>query len=125
MKSIIIGGLSVVLLSAVAPAVLAESPGLNQSMEPSTSSSEYQLEPFDLVSMAYQGFFKNQGIPSAQSLIVSYRTGDINAKDLVSSAVRANRLPTRFLADDDYVTAVDMQMNDLINGFGGNGRVSQ
>lgn len=114
MKNLIIGGLSLMLVSGVAaPAVLAESLQSSPDMRSNTSTSTYQIAPFDLVYMAYQGYFKNQGIPSAQALIYGYRTGDIDARDLVSSAVRANRLPSQMLADDDYLNAVDNQLNNL------------
>ncbi len=119
MKNLIIGTLSVMLVSGVAaPAVLAESPQNVPNMRSNTSTSDYQISPFDLVYMAYQGYFKNQGIPSAQALIYGYRTGDIDARDLVSSAVRANRLSSEMLADDDYLSAVDNQLNNLNDNNG-------
>lgn len=115
MRNLIIGGLSLMLVSGVAaPAVLAESRQNSPEMRSNTSTSD-QIAPFNLVYMAYQGYFKDQGIPSAQALIYGYRTGDINARDLVSGAIRANRLPSATLADDDYLSAVDNQLNNLNN----------
>ena len=122
MKRLILGGLSVLFLSAVtAPAVLADTTNLNGNNNDNYSNSRDTLQPFNLVFMAYQGYFEDQGIPSAQQLLFDYRTGDITPKDIVSSAVRANRLPARFLADDSYLNAVELHMDNLLN----NGRLGQ
>ncbi|MBD2181178.1 hypothetical protein H6S82_28695 [Planktothrix sp. FACHB-1355] len=115
MKRLIIGGLSVVLLSAVAaPAVRAESPTDNPASSSSTPTvPSFELQPFNLVYMAYQGYFEEQGIPSAQGLISAYRTGTVDAEDIVESAVKANRLPSSVMADDDYLNAVELQLRSL------------
>ncbi|MFB2935824.1 hypothetical protein ACE1B6_11280 [Aerosakkonemataceae cyanobacterium BLCC-F154] len=114
MKNLIFGGLSVLLLSAIAsPTVLAQTntryPVVNNE------DSRYLISPFDLVSMAYQGFFKNQGVPSAGALINAYALGDVEARDVVNSAVQTDRLPVRALNDRDYIKAVEWQLDSLRN----------
>lgn len=114
MKNLIFGGLSVLLLSTVAsPAVLAQTniryPVVNNQ------DSRYLISPFDIVSMAYQGFFERQGVPSATGLINAYTSGDVEAKDVVYSAVQTNRLPARVLNNEDYINAVDSQLQALRN----------
>ncbi|MCL1467602.1 hypothetical protein [Argonema galeatum] len=117
MKRLIISGLSVLLLSAVtAPAVRSQSTDNNRSTSSSPSTtSTFELEPFNLVFMAYQGYFQEQGIPSAEGLIFAYRTGTVSAEDLVQSAVKANRLPSAIMADDEYLNAVEVQLRSLRN----------
>lgn len=116
MKRFILGGLSVVFLSAVtAPAVFADSTNLSNTGNSNYSNSRDTLQPFNLVFMAYQGYFEEQGIPSAQQLLFDYRRGEITPKDIVSSAVRANRLPASALADDSYLNAVELQMDNLLD----------
>ena len=46
----------------------------------------------DLVFLAYQGYLKEQGIPSNGAFVNSVRQGDISAKDLVQSAIQLGRL---------------------------------
>lgn len=115
MKRLIIGGLSVLVLSAfTAPALRAESPADKPASSSSSSTtSTFELEPFNLVYMAYQGYFQEQGIPSAENLIFGYRTGTVTAEDLVQSAVKANRLPSAVMADDEYLNAVEVQLRSL------------
>lgn len=119
MRRIVFGSLSFFLLAAASmPAVRAESPSQNPSNPPvpNTSSSQQRTEPFNLVGLAYQGYFKDQGIPSAQTLITAYRSGDISAEDVVKGAIRANRLSPDVLNDAGYIGAVDNQLNALSSG---------
>ena len=118
MKRLILAGLSVVLAStAIAPAVHAESRGqwlaMNAILVNQTISSE--LAPFDLVSLARQGYFKQQGIPSYDGLFAAYRSGRLSAQDLVQSAIASHRLPAGFVADRNYLNAVESQFEALDN----------
>lgn len=118
MPRLIIGSLSLLLMSvAIAPAVRAEMPPANSSdstLENSPSAQE-QTTAFNLVTLAYQGFFQEQGIPSAGALLQAYRAGDISAEDLVRSAIEANRLPPEVLDDREYMAAVQSYLNVLVN----------
>jgi opacity protein-like surface antigen len=115
MKRLIFGGLSVLLLSTVAsPAVLAQ-PNIQpqRSTLNNSQSSDYLIEPFQLTYMAYQGFFEDQGIPSFNGLVDAYLQGDVEARDIVASAVQTDRLPAEALNDDSYINAVDWQLRTL------------
>lgn len=127
MKRLILGGLSVLLLSAAATSpAFADATEVNHSHTNNSSNSTatpgFELEPFNLVSMAYQGYFQDQGIPSGQALMFAYRKGDISAIDIVSVGVQSNRITAAMLADDSYVNAVELQMNNLIDNGGISGR---
>ena len=112
MKRFILASLSVLLLSAAtAPDVKAESTALNPAV--ANTSSTVQLKPFNLVYLAYQGYFRREGIPSYASLITAYRTGQISALDIIQSAVNANRLPSEVLTNRAYISAVETQLNFL------------
>jgi hypothetical protein len=121
MKRLVFGSLSFFLLaSASMPAVRAEPPSENPYPSGSPvlntpSSSQQETEPFNLVGLAYQGYFEDQGIPSAQTLITAYRSGDISAEDVVKGAIQANRLSPEVLKDAEYIGAVDNQLNALSN----------
>jgi hypothetical protein len=119
MRRLVFGSLSFFLVAAASmPAVRAEAPNQNPSRTPvpNTPASQQKTEPFNLVGLAYQGYFEDQGIPSAQTLITAYRSGDISAEDVVKSAIQANRLSPDVLNDADYIGAVDNQLRALSSG---------
>lgn len=118
MRRLVFSSLSFLLLaSASMPAVRAEPPSENPYNSPvlNTPSSQQKTEPFNLVGLAYQGYFEDQGIPSDQTLIIAYRAGDISAEDVVKGAIQANRLSPDVLKDAEYIGAVDNQLNALSN----------
>ena len=75
------------------------------------SSSSWYITPFQLVSLAKQGDFKAQGIPSYGRLTVAYETGQVSAASLVKSAVVRNKLPASILKDQKYLNAVNAQLS--------------
>ncbi|GAX44111.1 hypothetical protein NIES4075_51280 [Tolypothrix sp. NIES-4075] len=118
MKRFILAGLSAVLIvAAIVPAVKAQTlvqrrlTTFNPAVTNKASTS--QLTPFDLVYLAYRGYLGVQGIPSYNSLILSHEFGRISAKDVVQSAVKANRLSEETLADKSYLRAVEDQLTML------------
>ena len=98
---------------ALAPAVRAETTAVNLTTLGNTSSYFSHTTPFNLVSQAYRGSFKEQGIPSYEALIAGYRSGQIRAEDVVQSAVKANRLSEEILNDQGYLYAVEAQLRGL------------
>ncbi|MBN3960335.1 hypothetical protein [Nostoc sp. NMS8] len=71
------------------------------------------IQPFNLVNLAYQGGFKQQGVPSGGALIDEGRRGNITAQDLVKAAIKANKLPAQVLNNQDYISAVSLQLGVL------------
>jgi hypothetical protein len=74
------------------------------------------LQPFNIAFLAYQGAFKEQGIPSAGTLLSEFQIGNLTAKDVVQAAIKANKLPAQVLNDEGYVNAVESQLTSMING---------
>ena len=101
-----------VSLHAEAPASTAVS-AQPVAVNPTTlsSSSSWNITPFQLVSLAIQGYFKDQGIPSYGSLTVAYGTGKVSAESLVKSAVASNKLSPSILKDQKYLNAVNAQLS--------------
>ena len=77
------------------------------------STSVSYLQPFNLVTYAYQGGLKQHGIPSGDALIFQTQNRNIIAKDLVKAAVNADKLPSQVLNDPNYLSAVNSQLNAL------------
>lgn len=75
------------------------------------------LQPFNLVSLAYQGGLKQQGIPSGGALIAERQNRKVNGESLVKAAVKANKLPEQVLSDRSYINAVSVQLTSLSREF--------
>lgn len=139
MRNLVFGTLSLLLMStAMSPALKAQEtmpsnstdrgntsvPTIRQQEEMpnnstqmgNTSNSAVMTTPFNLAYKAYQGAFADQGIPSYDAFLTGYRTGEFSAKDVVKSAVDANRLSSQLLSDQEYIDAVDAQIEDLAAG---------
>jgi hypothetical protein len=71
------------------------------------------LEPFNLVSFAYQGGLNQQGIPSGETLLIQTQSKNILALDVVKAAINANKLSPQILHDQDYLSAVKLQLDAL------------
>jgi hypothetical protein len=69
-----------------------------------------KLTPFNLVSLAYQGEYRMQGIPGFGSFHSAIYSKTITAKDLVKAAIDANQLPPNTQTDSSYVNAVKLQL---------------
>ncbi len=72
-----------------------------------------QITPFDLAYIAYQGYFKDLGIPSAGGLIDAIVSKKIVAQDLIRAAVKINQLPVQTLDDREYISNLESQMQGL------------
>jgi hypothetical protein len=75
-----------------------------------------QITPFNLTYIAYQGYFKDQGIPSAGGLIDAIVSKRIVAKDLIRAAVTINQLSVQTLDNRDYISNLENQMKELTEG---------
>lgn len=72
-----------------------------------------QPNPFDLVNLARNGYFQEQGIPSHGNLTFAVGFGRITAEQVVQAAIAENRLPADRLTDSRYLQAVEAQLEDL------------
>ncbi|MBE8965150.1 hypothetical protein IQ277_02515 [Nostocales cyanobacterium LEGE 12452] len=77
------------------------------------STSANYLQPLNLVTFAYQGGLQQHGIPSGEALVLKTLNRNIAAKDLVKAAVNADKLPSQVLNDQNYLSAVNLELNVL------------
>jgi hypothetical protein len=69
-----------------------------------------KLSPFELVSLAYQGEYRMQGVPGFGSFQSATSNQIITAKDLVKAAIAANQLSPETQTDRAYLNAVQQQL---------------
>ncbi|MCU0536411.1 MAG: hypothetical protein MUD14_21190 [Hydrococcus sp. Prado102] len=102
MKRILVAGLSVLMLSGlIAPSANAQTQIEQKTaitQETATRSATTRLSPNTLVTLAYRGAFRDQGISV---------TGRVNAESLVKAAIEAGRLSPEVLEDERYLNIVD------------------
>ena len=91
--------------------------GINSNTLHNNSTTTSYLQPFDLVSLAYQGGLKQQGIPSGGTLIFERQNRKIVGEDLVRAAINANKLPPQTLNDQNYLSAVRAELTSLYRDF--------
>lgn len=110
MKSALIVA-SIALIPGIASAQAANSDNITQATNPDINSANIShISPFNVAFLAYQGYLKEQGIPSAGGLIFEYQTGQLTAKDVVQAAIKANKLPAEVLGDQSYLSAVEADL---------------
>lgn len=111
MKNLILGSLSVLLLfAATAPTLRAET-AVNPRENSTATISE--LNPFNLVHLAYRGYFRDQNIPGYSAFLSAYDTGKVSSKDIVQSAVKKNKLSSQVLDDRGYLRSVEAHLERL------------
>ena len=71
------------------------------------------ITPFNLVSLAYRGQFKNQGVGGYHSLLTAVRFGEVSGKDLVKHGIDSGRLSPETINNSGYIQAVEYQLQDL------------
>ncbi|PIG94419.1 hypothetical protein [Gloeocapsopsis sp. IPPAS B-1203] len=76
-------------------------------------STNRKLTPFTLVSLAYQGHYRRQGIRGYSGMFADSNDGRISAKKLVQVAVNAGELPTETLSDQGFINAVEANLDAL------------
>jgi hypothetical protein len=72
-----------------------------------------EIKPFNLVHRAYSGDFTEEGIPGFNRLGRAYQSGEIQAEDLVATAIDQGRLSEDTLNDQGYLNAVEFQLRNL------------
>ena len=72
---------------------------------------EHQTTPFNLVNLAYRGYFKN--IPSYTQLAQAYLFGHVDAANLVRAGVEQGRVSPETLNDEGYLNAVEARLRVL------------
>jgi hypothetical protein len=75
------------------------------------NNTNTKLTPFSLVSLAYQGEYRMQGIPGFGSFQSATSSKTITAKDLVKAAIDAHQLTPDAQTDRSYLNAVEQQLS--------------
>lgn len=111
MKRFIILASSLLTLSltAITPTALA---GEVSAVSKRDTTAD-QIKPFNLVHRAYSGHFSEQGIPGFSGLATAYQSGQVQAEDLVETAINQGRLSEQTLNNEGYLNAVDFQLKNL------------
>ncbi len=112
MKRFLIASLSTLMLAAAAPAYSGDMTAVNQNMQNMTRNI-VEITPFNLVEHSYQGYFREQGIPSGSAFIIAIKTGKIKAEDLVKSGIARGRLTSETLNNSSYLHSVETQLKNF------------
>ena len=78
--------------------------------------SRRYLSPVNLVFLAYRGYFKQQGIPSYDAFKTALRSGKVNARDIIESAVSSDYLSPDILDSQRYLHSVELALISLTGG---------
>lgn len=72
--------------------------------------STREMTPFNLSSLAYRGYFEEQGIPSYGNLSIALKTGSTTPDDVIQAAVDSGRISATEAEDSSFRTAVNRQL---------------
>ncbi len=110
MKRFLIASLGTLFLTTGATPVFAEEVVSSQE---SRNQVTRNVKPFNLVSLAYQGYLREQGIPGYDTFINSVNCGDIKAKDLVKCAINVGRLSPDTINNRSYLSSLEIQLQSI------------
>ncbi|MBO9999959.1 MAG: hypothetical protein J7641_13350 [Cyanobacteria bacterium SID2] len=80
---------------------------------PVARSRTNPLDPFQLATMAYQGYFSEQGIASHGQLVSHIENRQVEAEDIVRAAIDRGLLTAEALNDKEYLELVEFQLHHL------------
>jgi len=110
MKKLILSCLPALLISTTTVVLDAKSEVKTLSMATIPNRVEERISPYNLTSLAYQGYYSGEGIASAGALIQDINSGKINEVKLIQAAIDAHQLAPETLNDDSYVQSVRTQL---------------
>jgi hypothetical protein len=96
--------------------VIVPMPMMDEQFPMMSAKLGMAVTPFNLVFLAYQGFFTGDNIPSGQAFLNAYRSKAVNAESLTKAAIRMNRLPAESLQDEYFQAQVRSQLETLVRG---------
>ena len=124
-KNQIITGISALSIAAVLPLVtglpvFAQAASTQRTdlelANNKQDNTEEQTSPSALVSEAYQGSFKDQGISGFGTLIQEYEEKEVTAQNVVQAGIDAGKLDPAALEDSGYIEAVETELQGLVQG---------
>ena len=102
------------LFIAASPTVIASETSTNLVTKNSTKLTYLKkTSPANLVNLAYRGYFRERGIPSALALVTAYSLNSISAEDLVRAGVETGRVLPNALKDAKYINGVKSILNNI------------
>jgi hypothetical protein len=114
MKRFAMTSLSILCLSLAITASIEVEPSTAQisKLIPTTidNATNPKITPFELVSRAYQGSYKSQGISSFGAFLTDTSTKMLVAKDLVKAAIAAKQLAPETQFDLNYLSDIDLHL---------------
>ncbi len=114
MKHSIIGRLSAADLTTIAlPTIASEEVVFNPNVSNNRETVAKKLAPATLVQLAYQGYFKEVGIPGHGGFVRSIISGKLDAETLVASAISKGRVSSDALNDQNYLNIIDAQLRSF------------
>ena len=102
---------TILVATSATPPVLANKTAANSNV--TQNQVVNNITPFNLVSLAYQGQFKNQGVSGYHSLLDAVRFGEVDGKDLVKHGIDSGRLSPETINNSGYIQAVELQLQGL------------
>ncbi|ELR96780.1 hypothetical protein [Gloeocapsa sp. PCC 73106] len=102
MKRLLLATLSTLMLSSLTTPVLA-------------SEVVPQTGPLNLVSLARQGYLKDQGVPSGDSLYHAYRSGKLTPESLVEAGIADGRVAPETINNRGYIRDVKYSLRELVD----------
>jgi hypothetical protein len=81
-----------------------------------SANATQQVTPFNLVDLARNGYFQEQGIPGHGALGDAIESQRVNAamSNDKANANAQNRLASETLNDEDYLNLVEIKLDDLV-----------
>ena len=107
MKNTFLNQIIALLIGTITVIALTEKSIATDKM---AANQDAQLSPIALVFHGYQGYFTNQGIPSGATFISAVHFGQIDAEQLVQSAIAKGRLTPETLNDRSYLHKVQTSL---------------
>ena len=112
MERLLLAAVGTILIATTAtPPALANKTAANSNV--TQNQVQKNITPFNLVSFAYRGGFKPQGVSGYHSLLTAIRFGEVSGKELVKHGIDTGRLSAQTINDTSYVSAVDSQLQQL------------
>ncbi|MDX2099887.1 MAG: hypothetical protein SFW36_19095 [Leptolyngbyaceae cyanobacterium bins.59] len=115
MTRFLIAGFSALMLAGtIATSAQAQSSVTSQqSADIAIPQVVSNLDPFEVATLAYQGAFEDQGIPSAGQLLLQHHLGSVTSRDIVQSAIDQNLVPPERMNDVGFRRAIDYQLSAM------------
>ncbi|MBW4542449.1 MAG: hypothetical protein KME43_25435 [Myxacorys chilensis ATA2-1-KO14] len=111
-----LGSLLLMLVGFSVPMARSESTIAN--LTAGSNSAIPSMTPYDVVFLAYQGYFRNQGLRGYGAFADGCNQGKLTAQDVVEAAIKANQLPKTIVNNRGFMNAVDANMKAFKNNSG-------